>query len=125
MSDSIADFGNSELWVIQSTLKERYNRDIPFEIGDSEIRLLPSDRTLTPCPVIYWNVENVNFVIFKTGAERYRCQFYYRLYQQYGTNKFEFDNIGDCVITLLQTQADYATQEKQNQEKQDQENTQT
>ena len=31
---------------------------------------------------------------------------YYKGYQQYGTGKSEFDDIADCVTTLLQVHAD-------------------
>jgi hypothetical protein len=37
----------------------------------------------------------------KTG----RCQFYYRSNQQYGIGKSEFDDVTDCVVTMLQVHA--------------------
>lgn len=107
MDKTISDFNDNELWVINTTLKERYGDTQDIQLADSEIRLRPDDRTLTWCPVVYWEKEDAHFVVFKTGQERYRCQFYYRGYQQYGTGIKEFDNIGDCIVALLRTQADY------------------
>ena len=108
----IADFTESEKWILNNTLKERFNTDVPTEYGDAEIRLSPSDRVLTPCPIIFWAVENCNYIIFKTGDRRYRCQFFFRSYQQYGTGVHEYDDLTECIVSLLQTQADYTASER-------------
>ena len=68
--------------------------------------MYPQDRELTLCPAIFWQVDDTSFVIVKVGEKRYRSQFYYRGYQQYGTGKSEFDDMTDCVVTLLQVHAD-------------------
>jgi hypothetical protein len=108
----IPDFSSSELWIVESTLSERYRGQIPEIMqADGEIRLNPGDRSLTEVPCLIWKVESCTFVIFKSGEERYRCQFFYSVRHQYGTGIDEFDNIGDCVTTLLKMQADHeATQ---------------
>jgi hypothetical protein len=103
----IPDFTDTELWVIRETLKERYGREVPVETVTSDIRLDPADRETTPCPAAFWRERGANFVIFKTGTDRFRSQFYYRGFEQYSTGKSEFDNIGDCIVTLLQVQADH------------------
>lgn len=108
----VADITENEIWVVKSTLRERYDFDVELQIADSEIRLRPSDRTLTECPVFYWEVGGCHFVIFKTGDSRYRCQFYYRLYQQVGTGIPEYDNLAECVVSLLQVQADHEARER-------------
>ncbi len=109
---TIPDFGKSEEWIIRTTLKERYNEDVPFEYADAEIRLSPADRELTNCPVVYWNHGGCNFVIMKTGDRRYRCQFFYRGYQQYGTGVHEYDDLSECMVSLLQAQADHEARER-------------
>lgn len=43
----------------------------------------------------------------KTGERRYRCQFFYSVYEQYGTGISEFHDIGECVTTLLRVQSDH------------------
>lgn len=113
MSTKIADFNDTELWGIQSTLKERYGEEIPVELGDSEIRMSPADRELTEVPVAFWQGRGSNFVIFKVGDRKYRGQFYYRGYQQYGTGKPEYDDITSCTVELLQVQADHEAREKE------------
>lgn len=105
----IPEFTETELWIVRETIKERYRAELPLNVAQSDIRLDPAERETTACPAMHWrDSEGANFVIVKTGTDRFRCQFYYRGYEQYGTGKFEYDNIGDCVVTLLQVQADHA-----------------
>lgn len=107
---SISDFNEAELWTIQSTLKERYKRDLAVEVAETELRLNRHTTDMVPCPCLYWQSEDgCHFLIVKTGAERYRSQFFYRVHQMYGTGIEEYDNLTECVVTLLQVQADYAS----------------
>jgi hypothetical protein len=108
----IPDVTESEHWIIETTLTERYGDKVETQIADAEIRLMPSDRELTSCPVIYWNKDGCNFIIFKTGSRKYRCQFFYRGYQQYGTGVDEYDDLTECIVSLLQAQADHEARER-------------
>lgn len=107
LMSTIPDFNGSEIWKIRTTLKERYGRDIELQLADSELRLDPATPVMTWCPTVFWEVAPVNFVIFKTAPERYRCQFFYADNEIYGTGIDEYDNISECVITLLKMQADH------------------
>jgi hypothetical protein len=109
--DSIPDFSNTEMWILETTLKERYRKKIPFEVAEAEIRLSLADRELTICPTLYWEVDSCNFVIFKVGENRYQSQFFYRVHQQFGTDIKHYEDLTECIVTLLQTQADYLAQE--------------
>lgn len=108
----IPDIKESETWKVRTTLRERYDEDIELQMADAEIRIHPSDKELSSCPVWYWQREDCNFVVFKTGDQNYRCQFFYRPYQQYGTGVHEYTDIAECVVSLLQTQADYEAKER-------------
>jgi len=109
----IPDISDTERWLLETTLKERYGRAPQLQLADAEIRLSPSDRELTGCPMVLWQDEqDCNFVIFKTGDRRYRCQFFYRGYQQYGTGVKEYDDLSECVVSLLQAQADHVVEER-------------
>jgi hypothetical protein len=103
----IPDFTSHELWVIQSTVKERYGREVPVEHAEAELRLNPEDRSVTPVPVAHWAERGARFVIFKLGDNRFRGQFYYRGFEQYGTGRDAYDDLFECVVTLLQVQADH------------------
>ena len=108
----IADIKDSEMWIIKTTLKERYGEDLELQLADGEIRLSPSDRELTSCPMVIWEADDCHFVIMKTGDRKYRSQFFYRGYQQYGTGIHEYDDLTECTVGLLQAQADHVAQER-------------
>lgn len=104
---SIPDISDAEDWAVTTTLKERWpDRDIELQVADVEIRMYPDDRELTECPALFWQVDEASFVIIKVAERTYRSQFYYRGYQQYGSGAKDFDDIADCVVTLLQVHAD-------------------
>ncbi len=109
----IPDITDTERWIVQTTLKERYGRALEIDLADADVRLHPSDRELTPCPVIFWRADDgCNFVIFKTGERRYRCQFFYQPYKQMGTGVDEYDDLSECAVAILQAQADFAAERR-------------
>lgn len=105
----IPDFDDNELSTIRTILKNRYRRNLDIQLADSELRLNPTDRELTWCPTVFWQVPPVSFVVCKTAPERYRCQFFYSAHEQYGTGIEEYTILAECVTTLLQMQADHAS----------------
>ena len=108
MPTPIADFTDAELWTLRTTLHERYGSEPEIQLGEAELRLNRQDRTLAPCPVAAWQDGDCTLVVAKAGDSDYRCEFYYRTHQHYGTGVERFDNLAECAITLLQVQADHA-----------------
>jgi hypothetical protein len=106
-SRPIPDFNSTERWVIESALKERYGRLVPIELADSDLKLDPDTPVLTACPTVFWSERGCNFLIFKTGENRYRCQFYYSDEEHYGTGRAEFDELAECISLLLKLQSDH------------------
>ncbi|MDM8567061.1 hypothetical protein QUF74_15595 [Candidatus Halobeggiatoa sp. HSG11] len=104
MIKTIPDFDGSEIWTIRTTLKERYGQNIEVQLADTQVTLNNDNLW---CPTVYWYVEPVHFVIFKTGLGNYRCNFFYNENEQYGTGIEEFDNISECLVTLLQVQQEH------------------
>ncbi len=114
----IKDFSESDIWTIQQTLDERWGKDkVELQLADVEIRLRPGDRELSTCPAIFWEFEDSNFVVFKIGRSTYKTQFYYKGRDQYGTAVPSFDNILDCIVTVLQVHADLESAKAQQEEK--------
>jgi hypothetical protein len=110
---AIPDITETEKWIMQTALKERYGRDMEIRLADADIRLHPTDRELKSCPVIYWQAgDGCSFVIFKTGECSYRCQFYYEPYKQMGTGVHKFDDLAECAVALLQAQADFTAERR-------------
>ena len=107
MSTTIPDFTEREKQLIKQCLQERYGQDVPIEVADAELMLDQLTEALDTCPTVIWDQRGAHFVVFKTGDNRFRCQFYYTDVEQFGTGTDEYDNLGDCVVTLLQVQADH------------------
>lgn len=103
----IPEFTDTEIWVIRSTLKERYGEEPELQFADAELRLDPIRPVLTPCPTVVWHGHGATFAIFKTGEGLYRSQFFYTVREQYGTGIAEYTDIAECVTTLLQAHADH------------------
>lgn len=109
----IPDITDTERWLIKTTLRERYGQDLEFQLANAEIRLHPADRELTTCPVILWqSADGCHFVIVKSGERSYRCQFFYKAYQQMGTGTEEYEDLAECAVAMLQAQADYVAERR-------------
>ncbi len=106
----VPDFHSAERWVIDSALKERYGRLVPVELADSALKLDPEAPVLTSCPTVFWSERGCNFLIFKTGEDRYRSLFFYSEEEQFGTGRSEYDELAECVSLLLKLQADHEKQ---------------
>jgi hypothetical protein len=106
MPATIAPMTDTERWIVSSAVKERYGRDVEIQDVETEIRLHIDDRELTLCPGLYWNEHGCHFVLSKTGDARYRSMFFYRIRDRFSTGREEYEDIGDCVTTLLKMQAD-------------------
>ena len=103
----IPDFIDTERLVVETTVKERFGRVVEVLTADAEIRPYSGDHELAEVPVLYWQERGCHFVIFKVADNRYRNQYFYSVKDQFGTGREEYDDIGDCVLTLLQVQADH------------------
>ena len=104
---NIPDFTDSERKLVSQALFERFNQAIPIQSADAEIQLDTASEELTLCPILHWEARDTYFVVLKVGESRYRCQFYYTDIEQFGTGRDVYENLGDCVITLLQVQSDH------------------
>jgi hypothetical protein len=52
-------------------------------------------------------------VKIKAAEKTCRSRFHYRGFQQYGTDKAEYDDITDCVVTVLQARADKKAKDRE------------
>jgi hypothetical protein len=112
MPRPIKPFTARERHLISQTLLERFGHPVALEPVDAELQLNLLKEEFAFCPSIMWRENGANFIVFKTGDERYRCLFYYNEAMLFGTGKDEYDNLGDCVVTLLQVHADQEEQSR-------------
>jgi hypothetical protein len=114
MPQAIPDFTGAEHWCVETALKERYCREVNIEPVDVELRLDPVLPVMTTCPALYWKEGDAACLITKVGDNRFRSQFYYSVREQYGTGQSEYDDLAQCVVTLLQKQADHEASRQKN-----------
>jgi len=107
----IPDFTETELWTVRSTLKERYGRDIELQMADSEVMLGGADG-MAWCPSLFWNAKGANFAVVKLGPKRFRAYFYYHPEHQLGTGIDSYDELGECMISVLQVESDHIRKQK-------------
>jgi len=104
---NISEFTDSEWQLANQILLERYSRLVPLQTVEVELQLDPAAAQPTACPALYWNELGAEFIVAKVGDQRFRCQFFYSADEQFGTGKDVYDNLGDCMTTLLRLQADH------------------
>lgn len=109
---TIADYSDADRQLVGQILFERYARLVPVQSADAELQLDPTRETLTLCPTLYWEERGAHFVVIKVADNRFRCQFFYSDQEQFGTGREFYDTLGDCVLTLLQVQADHEHAQK-------------
>lgn len=107
MQGPLPDFTVAEQELVASLLLRRYSRLVPVQLADSELQLNAASEELTLCPTLYWCERGAQFVVCKAAVNRYRCQFFYSKTEQYGTGRAEYDDLENCVMTLLQVQSDH------------------
>lgn len=108
MTTTIPDFTGSECQLVNQILLERYGRIVPVQSADVELQLDPQSSNLTLCPALYWSELGCEFIVSKVASERFRCQFLYSANEQFGTGRDVYNNLGECVTTLLRLQADHS-----------------
>lgn len=107
---TVPDFTETEQKLVSALLLKRYAKLVLPQLADSELQLDALSDELTLCPTLYWNERGAQFVVSKVTDGRYRSQFFYSDTEQYGTGRTEYDDLEDCVVTLLQVQSDHERQ---------------
>lgn len=108
MGKVISDFSDVQINAVQQLINARYQEDIELQLADSEVQIDPQRDEVTACPVLFWNAQECNFVILRTGDDQYRAQFFYTPRDQYSTQQEFFTTIEDCASAILREQSAYA-----------------
>ncbi|GAB4508504.1 MAG: hypothetical protein Tsb0026_07230 [Sulfuricaulis sp.] len=109
--NKIPDFTETKLWAVRSTLKERYGKAVEPQLADTEV-MLGGAGGMAWCPALFWSAKGANFAVVKLGIKRFRAYFYYHPEHQLGAGIDSYDEIGDCMISVLQVEADHMRKQK-------------
>ncbi len=112
----IKDFSDTDVQTVQKTLDERWGKD-KTELQFADVDVRANDRELSTCPALFWEHKDSRFIIFKISNLTYKAQFDYNGQDQYGTPEVIFDNVLDCLVTILQVHADLEREKSQQEEK--------
>ena len=109
MGAGAPDFTERERWVVRTTVGERWGPDkVELHPADIGVRPEPGAAREESRPALFWRVGGCNFVVVKLGEDRYRCGFFYGDLQQFAPDAPEYTELAECVVQLLQIQADHA-----------------
>lgn len=104
------DFTEDEIKIVSDILSERYGAAKTLQQADVELRLSRDDSELTERPALYWEDSDCHFLIAKLGPFQYHNQFFYRSDEQFNTGPDNYNDILDCVATLLKLQAKHQSE---------------
>jgi len=102
----IPDFTDSELWVVRTTLQERYGHEVPVHLADTELQLEPVPAAPVEVPALYWRERGAHFIVCKAGSADFRARFFYDPGQHFTPGRERFEDLAGCVVATLQGQAD-------------------
>ncbi len=104
----IPAFTEADLALMREALRERFGHAVEMDEVETEVRITPADRDLTTCPALYWEEDGCRFVLSKTGVNQFRSMFFWSVRDRFSTGQEEYDNLGDCIVTLLKMQEEAA-----------------
>ena len=100
---NVTDFSKHELNVINDVLQKRYGSPVETELADIQ----SGEADATAVPAVYWEHDGCHFIIAKSEENKFVSQFFYDDDEQFGTEKPFYEDIYECVMTLLQVHADH------------------
>ncbi|MBX2886132.1 MAG: hypothetical protein KTR32_39620 [Granulosicoccus sp.] len=102
----IPGFTDAEISTIRQVLTQAGLTDVDLQLADSEVVLDNVSRQPVICPSVFWHEQGANFVVAKTGPEKFKSRFFYTPHDQYGTGVKEYSMLKECVEAVLQLRSD-------------------
>ena len=101
-----SDFNATELNIIKDATSKRW-KDVDIHLADIEITRTAKDEKTTLCPAAVWETADCTFVVSKVDEFVYKSVFYYLGTKQIDTGISEYNDLSDCVLTLMKVQANF------------------
>ena len=101
------DFTASEIKLTQELIDNRW-RDAKVSINLADIDFTKTgEDNAKSYPAMVWEDKSTTFVILKMAAFNYKSFFYYLHDKRFDTGVDIYENLHECVDTLLKAQADF------------------
>jgi hypothetical protein len=104
---SIPGFSDSELHHVRGMLTQQVKKDVEIQLSNCGLTLAKNPGQPILCPTVHWNANGANFIVYKTGDSCYKTQFFYTPHEQYGPHAEEYNNLCECVATVMQAQSEH------------------
>lgn len=100
------DFSKAEIKIINQAINTRWKK-MDLHLADIEITRSSKDKQTTLCPAVVWETKDCTFVVVKVDESVYKSVFYYLATKQIDTGVNEYNDLADCVMTLMKVQANF------------------
>jgi hypothetical protein len=100
------NFTESEIEATKKLVDERWkDKDVSIHLADIEYTK-EGEEAVNLYPALVWEDKSSTFVVLKMGMLSYKSFFYYLKNKRYDTGVLEYNDLNECVTTLMQSQAD-------------------
>lgn len=99
------DFSLFEKNIVKNLINERWS-GVDVELADVEVSRTSSGKSL-PYPALVWEASKCTFVVIKVDESAYKCIFYYLGTQRFDTGVNEYDDLNDCILSIMKVQANF------------------
>ena len=99
------DFSLFEINIAKDIINQRW-RGVDIDLADVEVSRNSSSESL-PYPAIVWEASKCTFVVIKVDESAYKCIYYYLGTQRFDTGVNEYDDLHDCVLSIMKVQANF------------------
>ena len=100
------NYTQSEIDATKKLIDERWkDKDVTVHLADINYEK-EGEETSQPYPALVWEDKHSTFVVLKMGMLAYKSFFYYLKNKRYDTGVLEYNDLQECVTSLMQSQAD-------------------
>lgn len=102
------EFTQTELDIIQKHVDDRWReKDHGIHLGDIAIDDVEH-------PAAIWEHKHYTFIVIKLEAFKYRALFYFLRDKRFDAGVDEYDDLDECVDSIMKAQADFSLSKSTN-----------
>ncbi len=103
----VEDFNEHEINIAKKLIDNRWkNGNVNIHLADIEYTK-ENEESPKPYPALVWEYKVTTFVILKIANLTYKSFFYYKNNKRFDTGVLEYNDLHECVMTIMKAQADF------------------